>query len=421
MKKFVIATSIPDESQQIDNKKVMDLITNTFKDGDNVPKDVVVMNLNNVSEEALNKFIDMGSIDCFAFTPETASNEQGRETIKKVLQSEVNLKKNTQFLNIYNGNSNENIQNSIALGNVMLQEQYKSKISHLDINSDERLISQNLKGMRNDALKTRDMLMEKEEDILGLVKNIVDRIGTEKDEYTSRHIRSVCSISEQVARKMDMSEEDIELLKIGALLHDVGKIDVTDEVLKKPAKLTDQEFFEMRMHVTFGEIELNQFDLGEYERAKVIASEHHERYDGRGYPRGLKGEEIDTLSRIVSIADATQAMFGRSYQSGRTKDSLIGELQKCSGVQFDPEMVDILCDILEKEPETIGVSYDEEGKISYDVKETKQLLEKQPTQSEKDDFFSNLKSGLNEDVEYKSAPVSSEKDLDKNLDSEQYK
>ena len=156
----------------------------------------------------------------------------------------------------------------------------------------------------------------------------------------------------------------------------------------------------MKSHVVFGEVELSQYNLGKFERSKSIASEHHERYDGRGYPRGLKGEEIDKLSRIVSIADAAQAMFGRSYQAGKTKDQLIDQLNENAGTQFDPNMVGTLIEILEKEPESIGVSYDAEGKISYEVKDIDDILNddveanKDKEQTTMNDFFANLKKGV---------------------------
>ena len=231
-------------------------------------------------------------------------------------------------------------------------------------------------------------------------KKVVQSIETDKDEYTAKHIRSVSKIAEVIAQKKGIKAEEIDILKIGALLHDIGKADITDKVLKKPSRLTDDEFKEMKSHVTLGEIELNSYNLGDFERAKVIASEHHERFDGRGYPRGLKGNEIDELSRIVSLADATQVMFGRNYQSGRKKSELINELKQCAGTQFDPEMVGILCNVLDKEPELVYVSYDENENIIYDVPDTDKLLnETKLSRSKREqDFLSSLTDGVNKDI-----------------------
>jgi len=247
-------------------------------------------------------------------------------------------------------------------------------LSHIDINADENLFIQNLQGIRNSAVREREMLQEREKYILDFTSKIVGNIEKGKDEYTGKHIRSVCKIAEIIAKNLGIQHKDIDILKIGALLHDVGKQDVSDGVLKKPTRLTDEEFQEMRAHVLMGEVELNQFDFGEYERVKKIAAEHHEKYDGTGYPRGLKGEEIDVLSRIVSLADATQAMLGRNYQRSKTKSELISELNSCAGTQFDPKMVAVLCDVLETSPQSMYLSYDEDGKIKYEVPTTEELI-----------------------------------------------
>lgn len=371
MIKYVMAMYLPEESKCVENGKIMDCIKSTFTKDD---KEVTIVDLNHMNDAILKKFIETGAIDTFVFSPDTITSEKGRSIITKVLKADIELDKNTQFLDIYSSESEENIQKAVDVGQLLLSEEYMSKLTHLAVETDTRLISQNLLGMRNDAIKTRKKLQEKDENILSFATRVVKNIELEKDEYTAKHIRSVAAIAEAIARNMGLSNQEIDILKIGALLHDMGKEDVADFVLKKPSRLTDDEFKEMKQHVAFGEMELNQYDLGKYERAKIIAAEHHEKFDGTGYPRGLKGEEIDVLSRIAALADATQAMFGRSYQSGRTKDDLITELRRCAGTQFDPAMVEILCDILDKEPESIHVSYDEEGKIKYEVPSVEEIV-----------------------------------------------
>ncbi len=395
MIKFVMGTYIPDNSDIVDKKKVMECIKVSFKDEQ---KNITVLDLNHMNDETRSKFIEMGGIDCFAFTPETLGSEEGKKIVTEVLKSEINLNKNTQFLNIYNGDDKDSIEKSVSIAELLLQDEYGANFTHFDINSDERILSQNLKGIKNDAVKTRENLQSKEQDVFEFARAIVEQIETQKDEYTAKHIRSVSVISEAIARKVGVSGKEIDILKIGALLHDVGKKDVSDGILKKTSRLTNEEFQEMKSHVSLGEVELNQYDLGEFEKAKIIAAEHHERFDGNGYPRGLKGEEIDTLSRIVSLADATQAMFGRCYQNGRSKDDLIAELKRCAGTQFDPSMVNILCDVLEKEPESIYVSYDKDGKIMYDVPSINQIVDeaKASRKAREDDFFASLRNDVNE-------------------------
>lgn len=381
MVKFVMATYLLDEDNKSD--KIKSVIGSTF----NQNQDVVVLDLSKIDKEALEKFINMGAIDCFTFTPETLYNSESRKIVADVLLTDVRLKKNTQFLNIYDGNNNEDLKKSHIVGDLLLNEEYRTNLSQFNIQTDGKILSQNLVGLKNASIKQRELIQQKDEYIFNLTEQIVDKIELEKDEYTSKHIRSVCLIAQAIANKMGLSEEEIEILKIGSLLHDVGKQDIEDGILKKPSRLTNEEFSKMKEHVLLGEVEMNNFDFGNFERAKNIVAQHHERFDGTGYPRHLKGEDIDILSRVVSLADAAQAMFGRSYQSGRTKDEIISELKKNSGTQFDPKIVGYLCDILQNEPQTIYVNYDKNNHIIYDVPTTKELIEDEGIGSNKNDDY----------------------------------
>lgn len=393
MNKFIIATSFNVQNRNKD--KIGEMLNNAYGSS----KDVTLINVDNMSKETLDKFIDMGGIDCFIFSAEYINSSENKETLKRILTKDIEQGTNTKLMNIYDSTDEISKNNSIEVGD-MLVDDFNGSLFHYDINTESKILGQNLKGIKNDALRTKEQLKVKETEIFDLTKKIVEKIDNEKDHYTAGHIKSVSLIADEMAIKMGLSDEERDILKVGALLHDIGKEDVSDRVLKKPERLTDEEFGEMKSHVVFGEVELSQYNLGKFERSKSIASEHHERYDGRGYPRGLKGEEIDKLSRIVSIADAAQAMFGRSYQAGKTKDQLIDQLNENAGTQFDPNMVGTLIEILEKEPESIGVSYDAEGKISYEVKDIDDILNddveanKDKEQTTMNDFFANLKKGV---------------------------
>lgn len=390
MEKFVIATSFNVQNRNRD--KIGEMLNTSYGKS----KDVTLINIDNMSKETLDKFIDMGGIDCFIFSAEYMGNIENRETIKRILVSDIKYDRNTKLVNVFDSQDEESKRKSIEIGNTLVEE-FESGLAHYDINTQIELLSQNLQGVKNDTLRTRKRIQLKESEIFDLTKNIVQRIDKEKDHYTADHIKSVSLIADEMAIKMGLDDSQRDILKVGALLHDVGKEDVSSSVLKKPAKLTDEEFAEMKSHVVFGEVELSKYNLGEYERAKTVAAEHHERYDGRGYPRGIAGEQIDELARILSIADAAQAMFGRSYQAGRTKDDLIAQLKENAGTQFDPYMINTLIDILEKNPEDIGVSYDSEGKISYKVKDVDEILNNNRSNEETmNEFFTNLKQGVEE-------------------------
>ncbi|MGB9178899.1 MAG: HD-GYP domain-containing protein, partial [Pyrinomonadaceae bacterium] len=127
--------------------------------------------------------------------------------------------------------------------------------------------------------------------------------------------------------------------EFGSLLHDIGKIGVPDAILRKPASLTDQEWTRMREHPLHGQQILNGIEF--LEGAARVVAQHHEKYDGSGYPLGLRGEEIDLTARIFAVADAFDAMTSdRVYRKGRSYEEALEELDKCAGAHFDPTVVD---------------------------------------------------------------------------------
>jgi HD-GYP domain-containing protein (c-di-GMP phosphodiesterase class II) len=148
---------------------------------------------------------------------------------------------------------------------------------------------------------------------------------------------------------MGLPEEEIEILRQGALMHDLGKIAIPDAILNKPDKLTEEEFSAMRSHP---EMTANIMrPLRRFNRHREIASWHHERWDGYGYPDGLKGENIPILARIVAIADTWDAMTGdRVYRKGMSVERALGILEKeRNSGQWDPSVVDAFLDLVRKE------------------------------------------------------------------------
>lgn len=167
-----------------------------------------------------------------------------------------------------------------------------------------------------------------------------------KDENTSQHSVRVSEYSVMIAKELGYSEEQCENLRKIAMLHDIGKIGIPDSVLNKPEKLTDEEYTIMKSHVIRGAEILRNFTM--IENVADGALYHHERYDGRGYANGLKGEEIPLNARIIGIADAFDAMTAnRVYRKKLDLDYVIGELKKGRGTQFDPKLVDIMLRLIE--------------------------------------------------------------------------
>lgn len=159
-----------------------------------------------------------------------------------------------------------------------------------------------------------------------------------REQETSDHSQRVVRYTAAIAREMEIGEPELSGICRGALLHDIGKIGVPDAILLKPGPLTPAEWDEMRRHPDIGYQILRSIPFLEEPAAIVLA--HQERWDGRGYPRGLKGEEIPLGARIFSVADTLDAMTSdRPYRPGTSVAVARAEIVRCSGTQFDPEVV----------------------------------------------------------------------------------
>lgn len=167
----------------------------------------------------------------------------------------------------------------------------------------------------------------------------------QKDPYTKGHCSRVRTIALAIARQLNFSEERLHILEGGALLHDIGKIGIPEEILNKPSKLTKSEYALIREHPVAGERIVTHIDM--FQAYRPIIRSHHERMDGKGYPDGLKGDQIPLDVRIVSLADAFDAMTtSRAYRSALPTELAVEELKLFSGIQFDPDLVNLF---IEKE------------------------------------------------------------------------
>lgn len=169
-----------------------------------------------------------------------------------------------------------------------------------------------------------------------------------RDPYTAGHQQRVAEISVAIAKEMGMSNYDIEGLKLGASIHDIGKISIPAEILTKPSKLSDIEMLLIRTHPSSG-IDILQDTVFPWP-IKEIVEQHHERIDGSGYPKGLKGDEICLEAKIVAVADLFEAMSShRPYRASLGVDKSMEELKKYKGIHYDEKIVDILLKLLEED------------------------------------------------------------------------
>jgi len=160
-----------------------------------------------------------------------------------------------------------------------------------------------------------------------------------RDVETYDHSERVVGFSLRLARELSLDKEQLRSLGLGALLHDIGKIHVPDSILRKPDKLTEEEWVRMRNHPLYGQQILSGIEF--LTGAALVVGQHHEKWDGSGYPFGLAGEGIDLNARIFAVADAFDAMISdRVYRAGRTYDVAAAELTEGAGNQFDRKVVE---------------------------------------------------------------------------------
>jgi putative nucleotidyltransferase with HDIG domain len=169
-----------------------------------------------------------------------------------------------------------------------------------------------------------------------------------KDRYTAGHSRRVMEYSMCIAGNMNLAEKDLQLLKKSALLHDIGKIGIPDIILHKESGLTDEEYAAIKVHPEIGANILKPVEAFKDLVPAVYC--HHERFDGKGYPRGIQGEDIPLNARIISIADCYDAMTSnRSYRNALSREAALAEIEHNKGVQFDPRIADIFIGLFKEE------------------------------------------------------------------------
>lgn len=198
--------------------------------------------------------------------------------------------------------------------------------------------------------KTQEVmaLHEKQEKISMQIVTALSGAIDAKDTYTNGHSTRVAEYSREIARHAGLSEEKQNEIYMMGLLHDVGKIGIPDAIINKPAKLSDEEYAIIKTHPVMGAGILK--NITEFPKLATGARWHHERYDGKGYPDGISGEEIPLEARIIAIADAYDAMSSkRSYRGVLPQDIIRAEMEKGKGTQFDPVFAEIMIAMIDED------------------------------------------------------------------------
>jgi len=188
-------------------------------------------------------------------------------------------------------------------------------------------------------------------DQISIIRALASTVDA-KDHYTLGHSQKVSEFSVLISEELGLSEREIEIIKYAGLLHDIGKIAIPDDIIKKPSKFSDQDFEIAKKHPVIGSKIIKEIES--LAPMVPIVLYHHERFDGKGYPDGLKGEDIPLGARIVHVADAYDTMVSaRAYRDMLPPELAISELRKNAGTQFDPKIVDAFITSLRKKAVSI--------------------------------------------------------------------
>ncbi len=187
-------------------------------------------------------------------------------------------------------------------------------------------------------------------DQLALIKALTNALDS-RDKYTYNHSENVAKYSLELAKKMNLPKDQCDFIYTGGLLHDIGKIGIPEHILTKPGRLTKEEFAVIQQHPKIGHETLKHISHFRHTGVLSIILYHHERYDGKGYPNGLKGKEIPLYARIVAVADTFDAMTSRrTYRNELDLNYTLNEISKNKGTQFDPDIAEHFIEMYQDHP-----------------------------------------------------------------------
>ena len=219
---------------------------------------------------------------------------------------------------------------TISNGNYDVRIEKKANDEITDVGESFNIMAGKVRQTLQEMIDTQDAISE----------NFATILETKSGE-SGHHVKRVSEYSGILAKQMGFSESEVHDIKIGSMLHDVGKIMVPNEILEKPGRLDDEELKIMRMHVAYGDLLLRDVPGNIMQLGAIISAYHHERWDGKGYVKGLKGDEIPRVAQLVSVADVFDALTSRrAYKKAWTLEEAYEEIVRCRGAQFSPEAVD---------------------------------------------------------------------------------
>lgn len=197
--------------------------------------------------------------------------------------------------------------------------------------------------------KVRERTKELEQAQVEILQ-LLGRAAEYRDDMTGQHTQRVGALSGLIAERLGLSRQEVNMIRTAAPLHDIGKIGIPDDILLKPGRFEPHEFERMKLHTSIGSSILVGSSFKLLKVARLIAESHHEKWDGSGYPLGLKGEEIPLEARIVALADFYDALtHERPYKRAWTREETLAEIKAQRGKHFDPQLVDVFIQLIEEQ------------------------------------------------------------------------
>ncbi len=217
--------------------------------------------------------------------------------------------------------------------------------NHLALSEQNHHLEEMVKEKTKELYKLNEELEQTQREVIFTM----GAIGERRSKETGNHVKRVALYSEVLAKYYGLPQQEIELLKEASPMHDIGKIAIPDEILNKPARFTPEEFEKMKQHAILGYEMLQHSHRALLQAASIIASQHHEKWDGTGYPNHLKGEEIHIYGRITALADVFDALgTKRVYKKAWSDEEIFTLIKEQRGKHFDPKLVDIFFENLDE-------------------------------------------------------------------------
>jgi putative two-component system response regulator len=280
--------------------------------------------------------LHMPEVDGFALLRQLGERtDDGQYVPVVVLTADVTPEARKEALQL---GANDFLTKPLDRAEVTLRIQYllRTRYLHLQLQNQNQQLEQMVEE------RTAELLQAKQE-----ILELLARTSEYRDDDTGRHTQRVGKLAYRVAAAMGLASSEADLIWQASPLHDIGKIGIPDHVLLKPGRFTPEEFEHMKQHTTIGASILEGSSFPVLQLAGTIAASHHEKWDGSGYPNGLRGEQIPLAGRIVAIADFYDALtHERPYKRAWTREEALAEIERQRGAHFDPAVVDAFLSII---------------------------------------------------------------------------